>query len=169
MKTMKQCGKCGRLKPRSEYHKNNTRGDGLQARCKPCQIAAVAANHRKNPAKAVERVRRWRLANPAKHRKNVKRAIEKAKPRKRQKALQRYQITAEQYSDMLSLFAGNCHICRTRQAAGVDHCHVTGQVRGVLCANCNFGIGHFRDDPELIEAAAAYLRVKRTPPAVVAI
>lgn len=40
----------------------------------------------------------------------------------------------------------------------VDHCHDTGEIRGILCAPCNRGIGMLRDDPVLCEIAAVYLR-----------
>lgn len=39
----------------------------------------------------------------------------------------------------------------------VDHCHKTGSIRGLLCTNCNLGLGHFKDDPLLLEFAIQYL------------
>ena len=51
-----------------------------------------------------------------------------------------------------------CVICGSVNNIVVDHDHVTGKVRGPLCQHCNFGLGHFKDDPELLELAALYLR-----------
>jgi hypothetical protein len=50
-----------------------------------------------------------------------------------------------------------CVICGTEETLVVDHDHKTGQVRGMLCNHCNRGLGHFRDDPTLLEFAAQYL------------
>jgi len=51
-----------------------------------------------------------------------------------------------------------CAICRkaTRDLC-IDHCHVTGRVRGLLCRNCNSALGFCADDPRLLRAALAYL------------
>lgn len=85
---------------------------------------------------------------------------EKAALTKRRYHLKRtYGISLEEYE---RLAIDGCHICGAREAGKkslhVDHCHSTGQVRGILCDACNKGIGSFRDDTELLEKAISYLR-----------
>jgi hypothetical protein len=50
-----------------------------------------------------------------------------------------------------------CIICGSEENLVVDHCHKTNIVRGMLCNHCNRGLGHFKDDPELLEFARIYL------------
>jgi len=58
-------------------------------------------------------------------------------------------------------------VCRTDKPGGrkerwhIDHDHVTGQVRGLLCGKCNSAIGLLQDDPEIIRAAAKYVMKHR--------
>lgn len=40
----------------------------------------------------------------------------------------------------------------------VDHCHITGNIRGLLCRHCNAGLGLFKDNIELLEKALSYLK-----------
>jgi hypothetical protein len=75
-----------------------------------------------------------------------------------------YGITTEQYEALLSAQDGVCAICkengedRGAKSLAVDHCHTTGRVRGLLCRRCNAGLGQFKDCPEGVERALAYLR-----------
>ena len=57
-----------------------------------------------------------------------------------------------------------CVICGDEGKLVVDHDHKTGQVRGMLCNHCNRGLGHFRDDPTLLEFAAQYLYASANMP-----
>ena len=76
-------------------------------------------------------------------------------------------ISKATFERMLKSQGGGCAICETKLGmvrAGkqlrlcVDHCHSTGMVRGILCNSCNNGLGRFKDDPELLERAARYLK-----------
>ena len=63
------------------------------------------------------------------------------------------------YDRMLAEQGGACAICRAEfPRLLIDHCHASGKVRGLLCNNCNTGIGMFSDDPQLMQAAAQYVR-----------
>ncbi len=72
-----------------------------------------------------------------------------------------YGITAKDYYRMLFEQGEVCKICgqSSHKALAVDHNHDTGQIRGLLCKDCNTGLGLFKDSMALIEKAAAYLAV----------
>jgi len=71
----------------------------------------------------------------------------------------KYGLNVEEYDALVLASGGLCAICSGDMGDDicVDHCHDTGAVRGLLCRHCNFGLGHFRDDPERLRAALAYL------------
>jgi len=66
---------------------------------------------------------------------------------------------------MLAHQGGVCAICKRKPDKGkplcVDHCHVTGMVRGLLCHKCNMVLAFGNDDPDILRAAIAYLRAAR--------
>ncbi len=77
--------------------------------------------------------------------------------------LKRYGINRAVYLEMLAAQNGVCAICLRpprgkRKSLGVDHDHSTGEIRALLCSNCNFGIGMFEDNPELLQKAIDYLK-----------
>jgi hypothetical protein len=81
--------------------------------------------------------------------------------------LTRFGITPEEYDARLAAQGGHCAICpSTTPVKGkffhVDHDHETGKVRGLLCMNCNTGLGHFKDSTGLLRAAAEYLTTRGT-------
>lgn len=74
-----------------------------------------------------------------------------------------YSIQLEDKAAMLWAQGGVCSICRRDLDADdrnthLDHDHATGRLRGVLCHGCNVGLGAFRDDPDRMRRAIAYLR-----------
>ncbi len=96
-----------------------------------------------------------------KQREYAKRYREGHKPERRERRLKlEYGLSVEDYETLNREQGGTCAICggvdKTRRLA-VDHCHETGLVRGLLCRNCNVGIGNLRDDSKLCRAAAEYL------------
>jgi len=72
----------------------------------------------------------------------------------------RFGITGKQYRQMYSAQNGTCAICKKKDehfSLAVDHCHETGKIRGLLCSQCNRGLGLFRDSKESLKAAIDYL------------
>ena len=81
---------------------------------------------------------------------------------KSKELLRKYGIYADQYDRMVENQNNQCKICGTDEPRGiggwkVDHCHSTGKVRGLLCNNCNLGLGYFKDNIKSLEAAIQYL------------
>ncbi len=76
----------------------------------------------------------------------------------------KYGITNEEYRVLLLVQGGNCAICGNSpngRGLVIDHCHTTGQVRGLLCTTCNAGIGCLRDNLDLLASASSYLTNSR--------
>ena len=71
----------------------------------------------------------------------------------------RYNITDSEFKFLAEKQQGRCAICGDKfiKTPHVDHCHKTGNLRSLLCSLCNPGLGYFRDSPENLRKAAAYL------------
>lgn len=76
--------------------------------------------------------------------------------------IKQYGITPEDYQQMMDEQEGKCVLCREKCSSGqrlsVDHHHDTGKVRGLLCRNCNRGLGFFKEDPDVLLRAIEYLK-----------
>lgn len=85
--------------------------------------------------------------------------------------MKNYGVTLEYAEALYNKQGGKCAICRSDGYAlhgkaefklSLDHCHKTGKVRGFLCADCNRGLGLFRDSVASLRQAAAYLESSTT-------
>ncbi len=100
--------------------------------------------------------KKWRVEYNLKNR-------EKLKDYEFKRGLKRfYGITTEDYEQMFVSQLGRCAICQRHQdelkrSLAVDHIHGTKKIRGLLCDNCNPGIGYFKESPKLMALAIAYL------------
>lgn len=77
-----------------------------------------------------------------------------------------YDISLEQYDEMLKAQGGCCAVCGNNTPDGkgrfvVDHCHETGRVRGLLCTKCNVMLGMAKDSVSTLMSAVNYLRLTR--------
>lgn len=77
----------------------------------------------------------------------------------------KYGITLEEYEQLLISQNSCCAICKihldtstTNLSGHVDHCHETGKIRGLLCGQCNVGLGHFYENEDSLLNAIQYLR-----------
>lgn len=155
---MGSCGDCYRIRKNAWTARNKphiyARAKEWRQQNKERLTAKARANYHANPEKAKARVRIYRANNPW-----TKRAWEwKTK----------YGITRADYDAMLAKQGGGCALCGStpQQAPGrtshsivlyVDHDHVTGRVRGLLCNTHNRALGLFGDDPEMLQKAIGYL------------
>lgn len=107
---------------------------------------------------SIAKITAWNAANPQRMDENSWRG----------NLRRRYGITATRYYEMLEEQGGVCAVCREPETSlrangkpkrlAVDHCHKTGQIRGLLCMRCNHTLGRHGDDPNHLEALAAYVR-----------
>lgn len=141
---MKTCGMCSTEKPHSEFHKDRRGKNGLSAYCKACNIS---------------RSRKWRDDNPEGGKDSDLRS--------------KFKLSLGRYKEILDAQGGVCTICgeadKSGRALAVDHDHACcpgkkscGKcVRSLLCMNCNRGLGHFRDNVDVMRSAIDYIESHR--------
>lgn len=162
---MKKCKTCGIEKPFSEFTLASNQASGLSPHCRDCSKKRLDEWNRLHPEShqaAIEyrreysRRKRLGLPNPTRRQKRREAGL-KLKPVMRPG--QKRRMYDEQ--------GARCAIC-TRfmdfEQSHIDHSHLTGAVRQLLCNTCNTGIGHFGENEELLRAAIVYLRMHEATP-----
>lgn len=153
----KRCTRCEQDKPLDAYRRGQGYKNGIRAECKACEA---------------ERLKRWRTANPERVKKQTARRTVKqrlngtgyfsgdplvALQRRNSYLKRKYGITLEDEQRMREAQGGRCATCDELAILHVDHCHITGKVRGLLCDNCNRAAGAVEDDPARLRALAEYM------------
>lgn len=124
---------------------------------------------------AIERARKHYKDTPREHHTAINRKwraenAEYSKQRARElHLLTTYGLSIDDYNAMLESQGGACAICRRKpeqvkskvSVLVVDHCHSSGKVRALLCYTCNYGLGQFADNPDLLKAATAYIEAHK--------
>ena len=147
--TTKICSKCGVTKLKSDFSANKRIADGLGRNCRSCESNRRKELYQSDPERYRARnVRYFKTPHGVQVRKINS---------KRQSLRKRYGLTESMWELMFSFQNGLCAICQTRPAKSVDHDHDTETVRGLLCDQCNFGLGNFKDNPTLLQRAIDYL------------
>jgi hypothetical protein len=146
----KTCKACKTEKLLTEFVKSKKSPHGRGANCYVCHRVYTS---------------RWYRAHRNEH---IARTSENTRRRKSKISyaphnVRRYGITPEQYAKLFEEQDGKCRICHKPETGAnkwlsTDHDHATGMVRGLLCNQCNLGLGNFRDSQDLLARAIEYLR-----------
>jgi hypothetical protein len=113
----------------------------------------------------------WKVSTSSKDKAAYARAWRNNNPDKARNSdlMKSHGITLDQYDAMHDAQDGRCAICGNLETAvgadgaprrmPVDHCHITGVIRGLLCTACNRALGLFKDSPEILHRAIKYLGI----------
>ena len=135
---MKKCSKCGETKPVADFCKDKRNETGLKSNCRICARKMTEIWRQNNTA----HIAKYRRESPLRFSWELK---------------TKYNLTVDQYQNMVLTQNGKCAICHEETELQVDHCHKTNRVRGLLCFKCNIAIAHFNDSPYLLAEATKYL------------
>ncbi len=143
---MQYCPCCKQNKDDTDFHKSGNRKSGYHPYCKECRCKKAKDRYLRDKEKIKSRNNKW-WANESNMRKMV---------------LAKYGMTPEDYLILFNLQEGRCAVCDQHQLEldhrlNVDHDHQTGEIRGLLCRNCNMALGLLRDNSLLIGRLKEYV------------
>ena len=161
---MKRCCTCKTEKPLSTFNKNKARKDGHADQCKSCAVASVVKYHRTPKGKAAHNKTQSEWQKTAKGKASQKKTDERRQGTRKSimrywHVKRKYGLAVEEYDALVE--SGKCHCCGNPFAGDkepcIDHDHVTGKVRGVLCGHCNKMIGFAREQSVNLRMGADYI------------
>ncbi len=154
----------------NEFHKENRTKDGFTHKCKTCRNA-YSQNYIKNFPTGNEKDKKCsgckkikELNEFHKHKGRKGGVTDYCKNCRNSRIIsKRYNLTELELKALFEKHESKCVICgvhkqNVNKGLAVDHCHKTGKIRGILCGNCNNGIGRFKDSIELLIKATEYLK-----------
>lgn len=113
-------------------------------------------SYKKNREERIRKQRLWVLKNKEKS----------TKYKRDWKLKNEYGITENEYQILFEIQNECCAICGSKSSGNIktnklyiDHDHITGKVRGLLCNSCNNGLGKFKDNIEYLNSAVEYLKI----------
>lgn len=165
----KKCNDCKQVKPLTEFYKAKAKlayaKDGLMRLCKNCsklRSSSFREAHpewdRNNAAKDYQKHKEKRLAT---QKEKYKIDPSRHKEQSRVSRLKKFGLSIEAFAQLAVQQEGKCALCGTipqNRNLDVDHSHKTGKVRALLCNSCNRGLGHFKENIEVLTKAINYLR-----------
>lgn len=171
---LKVCLKCSKPKTLEQFNTRKVERDGLDTWCVDCRHSA-AQQYDFSIADGTNRCKLCDQEKPVtefvKSRTSSLGVTARCKEcdrndRREKHLLEKYGMTLEQRRYIWESQGRCCAICQTdiyetSRYTHVDHCHETGKVRGLLCLNCNAGIGNLDDSEEILSRAIDYLRLHK--------
>ena len=166
---LKRCGRCRLLKIFDDFNKEpRNRKHGLASRCRACANSASAKWAKENKDRLRKKIDEWESKNRPKVLAAKMKWCNANKDRRRiTSRLRVYGLSNEQYEAMLMEQDYKCaiggHDFPSMESVCVDHDHVSGKIRGLLCRGHNTAIGNLGDNIAGVKAALAYLEKQEAP------
>ena len=177
---MKVCRKCNKEYPHTEFRAEH---GYLRNQCRLCKNEQTKLSRqrlwKKHPEKHeeykrklkelrykdIEKKREYDRLNYLKNKEKISKERKEYYRKfpelvRKRRMMTTYKITAEKYDELNSI--NKCQCCGKNKkefvkGLSIDHCHKSGEVRGMLCTNCNTAIGLFDDNPDIMRKAIGYL------------
>lgn len=158
----KICTGCGAGKLISQFSvkRSKKRNPYYRSRCKTCENKDATFREKRRCSDPEYRKKR----NIRSRKRFKKQSADYQSLAKRRWHLKlRYALSIDAYIGLYQSQGGKCAICRKElvinaRSTHVDHDHKTTLVRGILCTQCNSGLGYFKDKTEYLESAIKYLK-----------